>query len=445
MDLSTILDPRTGIIRRIERDTVTDSLPAEFAMRTAVLSDTTRFSPWASDFAGAGYALLDEDAALGPAVGEAVERYCGNLVPAGLRRATCGELVAAGETVFDPRTVVLFSPAQYASPRFPFIPFDDDLAVEWTRGVDLHSGAVVWVPAHLVWVSYAHQAPSRGVPYLGPVLSAGLAAGVGESSARWSAMCQLIERDALTMAWHGRRPLRAVTPPAWLATLGTGRRGTLRTRFLEFPNEFGLVVVGALVRDEATGYLSMGAACRASGEAALRKALAEAFQLQMFVADLDDPDGSYMRVARDPRSPLSRWRADRRYLDDRRGDLADVVEYCTHLQLFLDPRMQDRLEAELADAVTATVGWNELDQRTRLGGAEHPRALAAVLADAGHPVTCVDVTTPDVAPTGIRAVHALAPGLYSNAPIGLPFLGGARLDRQLTAVGQPRREFPLPH
>ncbi|WP_322752537.1 YcaO-like family protein [Frankia sp. Cas3] len=150
-------------------------------------------------------------------------------------------------------------------------------------------------------------------------------------------------------------------PPPWLAQLGTGEQSSLTTRFIEFPNEFGMIVIGALVFDETSGYLSMGAACRTIAEPALRKALAEAFQLQMFVGDLDDPDGAYMRAARRPDSPLKPWRADRCYLDDCRDDLADVVEYCTHLQLFLDPRMQERLAAELTDSINGTIGWETLD------------------------------------------------------------------------------------
>ncbi|WP_131766407.1 YcaO-like family protein [Candidatus Protofrankia californiensis] len=445
MNLSAILDPRTGIIRRIERNTIAPTLPPEFFMVTAVLSDTTRFSAWASDFAGAGYALLDESAAIGPAVGEAVERYCGNLVPAGLRRATFAELTASGCQVVDPRSVVLFSPTQYGSPRFPFVEFSEDFELEWVCGTQMPTGAVVWVPANLVWVSYAHRAPARRVPFLNPVLSSGLAAGVDEAGAQWSALCQMVERDALTMAWHGRRPLREVIPPPWLAQLGAGAQGSLTTRFIEFPNEFGMIVIGALVFDETSGHLSMGAACRTTAEPAMRKALAEAFQLQMFVGDLDDPDGSYMRAARRPDSPLKRWRADRFYLDDCRDDLADIVEYCTHLQLFLDPRMQDRLEAELADSITGTVTWESLDTGAPFAATTDPLILAETLARAGHPVVSVDVTTEDVRPTGMRVVHTLAPGLYSNSSVGLPFRGGTRLAEQLAAVGKPRRDFPLPH
>ncbi|MET7398891.1 YcaO-like family protein [Dactylosporangium sp. NPDC005572] len=229
-------------------------------------------------------------------------------------------------------------------------------------GTRLSTGHLILVPAQLVWISYAHAAPLRGVPFIGPAHAAGLAAGDGIDHAHWSALCQLIERAAVTVGWHGRRPLRQVRPPHWLVRLAAGTDGRLRTRFVEFPNEFGLTVIGAVVGDDDDRYLIMGAAARAGTVPAMLKALAEAFQLRVFVADLDNPDGPYLRTAHEPGSPFLPWRADRRYLDDRRADLADVVEHCTHLQLYLDPRMRRRFATELDDAVTATVDWRDLDQ-----------------------------------------------------------------------------------
>ena len=445
MDLPALVDARTGIIRGFQRDAIPPSIPSEFHMLTAVLSDSACFSPWASDSAGAGYSLVDEDAALGPAVGEAIERYCGNLVPAGMRRASRRQLMSGGANVVDPRQHVLFAPEQYSSARFPFSPFDDDLPLEWTQGEDLLSEEPVFVPAQMVWVSYAHRAPSRGVPFLNPVLCAGLAAGVDGESAIWSAMTQMIERDALTMAWHGRRPIREVTPPPWLARLGRGATGSMHTRFLEFPNEFGVVVIAAVVHDSATGYLSMGAACRTRTGPAMRKALAEAFQLQMFSAALDDPDGPFMRAAVSPNSPLKPWRVDRRYLDSCRDDLGDVVEYCTHLQLYLDPRMQDRFEAELATAVVSQTTPAELDALAVLPENGSVNELAVILAERGHRVVWVDLTTADVRGSGMRVVHAFGAGLYSNSSVGLPFLGGRRLADELSARQESRRDLPLPH
>ncbi|RZQ64722.1 YcaO-like family protein [Amycolatopsis suaedae] len=430
-----LVDERTGVIRRLVPQPVPGRLPAAFELIAAELSDTTRFSVWPSDSGGAGYALGDPDAAAGAAVGEAVERYCGNLVPPGLRHGAFDELDAA----VDPESVALFSAEQYASEGFPFRPMTRDLPMEWADGVDLRTGRATLVPASLVWVSYVAAAVEAGLPPTNPIIQAGLAAGRGRAAAGRSALLELLERDTIALAWHGRAGLREVAPPPWLAAWGRGGHGTWRTRFVEFTGGFGVPVAGALVHDVETGYLAMGTACRPDGADALRKALAEACQLQLFVAGYDDPDGPYMRAAADPRSPLAPWRAGRDYAAAYRDDLRDVVDYGCHLQLYLDPAFQRRFLTELDDAVTGEVSWRDLP-----AGPPDLAGLVERVADvAGAPVVSVDVTTPDVVPSGLSVVRVLVPGLYSNSAAGLPFLGGVR-QRDVLA-GRPRRDLPLPH
>lgn len=433
MSVHPLVDQRFGVITRLEPVPVPDTLPTGFRMIASRLSDPTRFCRWPADSGGAGYAFRDDAAAVGAAIGEAVERYCGNLMPEGLVRAPGRDLPDA----LDLDSVALFSPAQYARPGFPFRPLDADLELEWAPGVDLRTGERVLVPAPLVWVSAVAAAPERGLPHTNPIIQAGLAAGADRDSALRAALYELAERDTMALTWHGRRPLRWIDPPAELAALGRGRRGTLRTRFLEFPNDLGVTVIGALVRDEATGYLSLGTAARSAAGPALRKALAEACQLQLFVADYDDPDGPYMQVAQDPRSPLKPWRADRRYRDSYRPDLADAVDYGCHLQLYLDPRVQEEFEAELAGAVVGTVSHAEL------GAGPEPSVSALADRVGIGRVVALDLTTSDVRPSGLRVVRVVAPGLYSNSAAGLPFLGGTRLAR--TLHGRARRDLPLPH
>lgn len=57
-----------------------------------------------------------------------------------------------------------------------------------------------------------------------------------------------------------------------------------------------------------------------------------------------------------------------------------------------------------------------------------------------------DATTDDVRAAGLHVTRILVPGYYSNAAVGLPFLGGTRLPTQLasTVDAQPRL-IPLPH
>ncbi|WP_067823336.1 YcaO-like family protein [Nocardia inohanensis] len=437
-----LVDPRTGIVRRVTPVQLPATFPPGFRMFDSVLSDTTRFAAWPVDSSGGGCAFHDEDAARAAAIGEAVERYCGNLVPDELIRGRGIDLRAAGHRVLPLAEVALYSQTQYATVGFPFVPLTDELEIDWTRGHDLLTGAAVLVPAGLVWVSYPLAVAESTLPVTNPIIQAGLSAGPDMEFATFGALCEIIERDAMALAWHTRDELVELTPEPSLARLATRADSGITTRFFLFPNEFGLYVVGALTHDPNRGYLTMGAAARPSATAAARKALLEALQLQRFVAEYDDPDGPYMRAALDPRSPLQPWRRDRGYRDGYGEELDRLVDYGCHLQLFLDPAVQREFRAELEISSTSEIPLSVLPDATELTDA---RALAARIAETGAQVAVVDVTTEDVAPTGMRAVRVIATGLYSNSAAGMPFLGGRRLAEALTARGTTRRVLPLPH
>ncbi|MEU1733993.1 YcaO-like family protein [Streptosporangium sp. NPDC020145] len=431
---SSLLDSRTGIVRSLVRSATPGHLPASFELVTAVLSDTTRFGPWPCDSAGAGYAFADPQAARGAAFGEAAERYCGNLVPPRLVLASHADLTAQGARALDPEDLALYSPAQHAAPGFPLAPFTRDLPVEWTEAVDLLDGRGTLVPAGLVWVSYFSADVTPPTPRVNPVIQAGLAAGPTRGYAVRGALYEIAERDAMTLAWHGRAGLRALTPPPWLADFATGPLRRLHVRFLGFPTATGLHVTGALVRDRETGHLTLGMGVRREAQEAMVKAYGEALQLQLFTAGLDDPAGPYCQVAADPRSPLKPWRADRAYGSSYRSDLADVVDYGCHLQLYLDPAVQEEFEEELAEALAEHVPARAVPPPG------DTRELAVRL---GRQALCAEVTTPDVREAGLRVVRVVVPGTYSNTAAGLPFLGGTRLAE--TLGGRPRRRLPLPH
>ena len=426
MRTDLLVDPRVGIVRRLVRRPTPAHFPASYTIVDSYLADTTVFCRHAADSAGAGYAFADEARATAAAVGEAAERYCGNLVPPGLRTGSSRDI----EDAINPAAFAVFSAGQYREPGFPCVPFTDDLALAWAAGTDLGSGRPVAVPASLVWPSHAAAAPRTN-----PIIQAGLAAGPSLAAAQWSALCEVIERDAMVLAWMGRGGLHRLDPPAHLCRLGRGPTGALHTRWYAFPTEVRMPVVGALVRDASTGHLALGMGCHPDLVTAHDKALGEALQLLILLGDYDDPDGAFAHAARRPDSPLKPWRPARDYAAAYRPDLRDAVDYGCHLQLHLDPAIQELFETELDDAVIDTGPvW---DPPADLAAAV--RRLDAV----GHRVVSVDVTTDDVRTAGLHVARILVPGFYSNSAVGLPFLGGARLGRSL--AGRPPRLVPMPH
>lgn len=426
-----LVDRRTGIIRELVDAVVPQHFPPEFKLIHSYVCDSARFSPWSSDSAGAGYCfdLGDRARPTAAAVGEAVERYCGNIVAKPIVRGSADALIGAS---IDLSQLARFDAAQYAQPQFPFVEPTDDLELDWTLGVDLITGADIWVPAELVWGSYPHFVARTG-PAISPVAQAGLAAGPTTEFAIRNAVREIVERDAMTLSWTGRRGVRIVTGmPEQLLRLGNHE--TLSTRWLAFESDFGIPVLGALVRDHRTGYSTMGTACHEDAQTAAFKSLGEALQLQLLSADYDDPESGIGLAAASPTSPLAPWRADRHYADVYRSDFADVMDYGCHLQLHLDSEIQARFESELADAV---VGEVDLDSLTS------PIDTESALTGSGFRPAWVDLTTTDVLRAGLRVVRVVVPGCLTNAAAGLPFLGSPRLVDGL--AGRPPRTIPLPH
>ncbi|OUE27580.1 YcaO-like family protein [Clavibacter michiganensis] len=429
-----LVDARTGVVRRVEPRATPAHFPPAFRLAHAVLADSSAFCAWASDASGAGHAFADPDAVLGAAVGEAVERYCGNLVPAGLLRDSARRLRAGARAVLDPAALALYSAAQHASGWLPVAVLDDDAVVDWTEAARLGTGDRILVPASLVWVSHALLVP----PAVHPIMQAGLATGRSAEEALWGGLGEVIERDAMTRAWTDGRGVVELDVPRALVDLARGPADALSCRWFLFPHVSGLPVIGALLQDARTGYLTLGMASGGVPTRAARKALGEALQLQLFQADLDDPDGPYMAAARDPRSPLKPWRADRAYRLAYRPDLSDVVDYGCHLQLHLDPVIQRAFHEELARSITGRLPL--ADVTDRWDGPDRVAELVDALRETGREVLAVDVTLPEIRRTGLHVTRVIVPGLRSNAPHALPFLGGPD-----PAPPAPPRPVPLPH
>jgi ribosomal protein S12 methylthiotransferase accessory factor len=425
--LAELIDPRVGLVRRVVRQATPPELPAAFVAYSADVADARRFAPWVADRYAFGASFGGDEGARHAALGEAVERYCANAVPGGLRRASHLDLLAAGEPAVDPAEWVLYAPAQYAASGFPFVPMTADLPLCWVESRDLASGRPVLVPASLAYLNFRHGTYASEPPTNGVIL-AGIAAGRGREDAERGAIAEIVERDAVTLWWQRNEPATRVR---WqssrrLRTLLAPRSPASRIAYEVFaiPSEFGVPVIGALLDDPDRGIVTMGSACRADPLAAIAKALSEAIQLRAFSVDLLDADSRIWRGARSglhDRRCFFPYRADRSYLDCVTEHFAEADDFATHAQLYLDPRMREHLGR-------ITGAEEEIDPSELPGVAGEERAaLLRRLTECGRRVLSVDVTTSDIAATGLRVVRVLIPGLYPNAPAAFPFLGGSRL------------------
>ena len=124
--------------------------------------------------------------------------------------------------------------------------------------------------------------------------------------------------------------------------LGDLESQTRSVRVLLLPSPFGIPVAAVWIRDDRRGLVALGTACRPTMEAAVSKALVEAYAVLAITIDLADPDGPTWRSVADGTLPAHLYkpfRADRRYRDEFDPQWKDIVDLPTVAQLYLDPVM----------------------------------------------------------------------------------------------------------
>jgi ribosomal protein S12 methylthiotransferase accessory factor len=171
--------------------------------------------------------------------------------------------------------------------------------------------------------------------------------------------------------------------------------------------------------------------------------------LEESACDLNLPDGRAYQAIKNGWLPdaLKPWRADRAYLNDYAPDFRDVRHLMTQLQAALDPRLIEQARP-----------W--VDTPPGLTFADLPclpnRSLATYrerIEAAGHEIFYADLTTPDIAYTGLNVARVLIPGLVPNAPAAFPPTGGGRVQHMAVQLGwrtTPLMEdelnyLPMPH
>ncbi len=426
---SALTDPLVGIVRRLVDVAPVPRLPAAYTAVTAEVADARRLGRWPADRVSLGTTFSDFDGARAAAVGEAVERYCGNRVPPGLRVASADELRAAGEDRFGPEELSWFAGWQHEAPGWPYRPFTGDLPITWVAGRE-HDGGRCWLPASWVYLNY-HSGRRRAEPWLHHLNYAGIATGTDGPNAERRGLLELVERDALELWWHLGGPGRGIdvaSVPGLVTALGGS---PLAVHLVEWPTEHPVACVAAVVVDEVTGIVAGGGAARFDPGEAATKAVLEALHTWVFTQGLLDSDGwvfSAVEAGVLARGLYLPHRADRRYLDDAGGPgFAAVRDLGAQVQVWLDPRVQDRHLARF----TEPAEQHGLDRAP----AGDLAALRASLRRAGARVVHVDLTTDDVGHTPLRVVRTCATGLVPNAPAAFRYLGLPRWREAAAARG----------
>lgn len=150
---------------------------------------------------GSGTGLTEEEATI-PALAEAVERHAA---------ATFYEeqffwhtAIAAECRVLDLDTVPRCSDKEMADPHCSLSLAVKDKPIRWVKGLCLHTGEVVLVPAVMVYSHAGWRGPQER--FWLPI-STGCAAHGSYEDAVLTGLCEVVERDAISLVWRQLLPL----------------------------------------------------------------------------------------------------------------------------------------------------------------------------------------------------------------------------------------------
>jgi ribosomal protein S12 methylthiotransferase accessory factor len=426
--LADLISPRSGIIRslsRVSRGTEEPSVPV---ICQAAVSQFDYRTAKSADRLAAGKGETELDAMLG-AIGEALERYCSYQHNAeAVFRATVEDLGAAA---IPPADFVLYSNRQYAAPRFRYARPDDRTPIGWTRAVELPHGAEMFAPASLIYLYFTTADPNG---FFCAPTSNGLAAGPDLDTAVLGGLYELIERDAFLVTWMNRLPM----PRVDYAMLG-GTAARIQAHYARFgieayvfdiTTDIAVPVMMALAinRSGDGPAVVAGLGCHLNAAVALKKALMEVCQVRPSLTLKWTKERAWERL---------KTYADVKSLEDHAGFAAIPA----HLHEF-DFLLNSGRARSMSDLPNASSG----DAQTDLAH------VVRLLRTGGCRVGFVDLTTPDVAPYGVRVARAIATELQPiHFGYGEERLGGRRLFETPVTLGcavAPRREDdlnPCPH
>lgn len=395
---------------------------------------------------GKGHSLAG---AFASTLGELVERVLGCLqglaaASGRLRFGSCRELRSQGLGCAGPDVVTLFAPEQHEGRARMFDRFTDDSLLHWIEGRRLFSGDPLWVPAQLVLLHYERD-PGEAV--IGYSSSGGLACHATPREARYRAVVELFERDALNVYWYSRvfpRRIDFDRPPRQpalrrLLHAAQGLPATLgfHVLVLDTPELPTVTVMSIDPRLRRYAYCA-GSAADVDIDAAVLAALTEYGQsernLRLAVAA---PDWRFARALRQTFDVGPD--ADPRELDA----FFKVLPYYGHAGNVGKLRWY----AESTDAVRLS----ELP-----AGEEEERdgkwaTLARLLAARGIDPVVFDFTPPQL--DGLSLIKVFIPELTQPMSPAMPFLGHPRFYELPRALGRTARrlEFrdlatdPLPY
>lgn len=407
----SLVGQHSGLIRRVGEVPWASGMPRLhlFLAQGSLRAPRGRFRRFRNPPDGTGISP-DPELARVAAVAEAVERYCSLLAPAYQELLVSSDFSSLAEPAVAPPSFASLSGAQYR--RAPWLePLTNTKEIEWCWSYSLLRQRPVLIPAAYVHFSRGVRPPNNFLPEL---ISTGSACHVSLSQAVLAGLCEVLERDALAIAWHARIPLIPLTPEGTVAEI------LLHDSLADCGASFSLYKVPSLhpfssimavARAGTEPYSVVGAACRPDPVEAAVKALCEAAQMLWRLRLKGVTNPLQIRDLEDHANM---------YATKKGAELLDRHLLCSESPIALAelPRNESSVAGRL-DCAVEQLGERDLE------------------------VLVTDLTTADVASSGFRVVRVVVPGTMDiTADARFPRLGSQRLYGDPVILGV--RDRPLP-
>lgn len=412
--LRDLVSPLGGLVKDVQQLPLEPSSPP-LAVFSADLGDVSTVLPYLCgpdclgtlDGTGTG---LDAELAGIVAVAEALERYANCVYDERqFRWATADEL---GAEALDLDSLPCCSPAELADPACPVALPDRSAPMRWMRGLNLRTGEPCWVPAVLVYMHF----PAHGAERITNPISTGAAAHPDPATAVCSALCEVIERDAISLTWLQQLALPRieldVVGPKLQRYLDVSADRDMTIQLFDATTDLGIpTVYGVSVApNHPTCRTVVSCATSLDPQTAVAKAICESVSVRIALHDEKPPS------------------------DDARTftGVSDGAAYmcAPERAAAFDFLLDSPARRRLSEMPALSTGDPVADLRL----------VCSRLAASGMDAYVVDLTTDEALRAGMTVVRAVVPGLQPlTFHYRARFLGHPRLYEAPVRMGYPSR------
>ncbi len=204
-------------------------------------------------------------------------------------------------------------------PRLTVSTFHSDQRTLWIEGTDLMSQTLTWVPYEVVHTDFSLPLPPGSGCFV--MSSNGLASGNHVLEAISHGICEVVERDAVTLfrlrvpSQRRRVPLSSIDDGDCREIIERFRAADVAVAVWDATSDVGLPCFYCAIADERTDvfrplYANQGMGCHLSSKVALLRALTEAAQSRLtFIAGARDDAGRDRYRHVQSTDYVTRWRA----------------------------------------------------------------------------------------------------------------------------------------